>query len=56
MGTVLQIVIKTLRSMFGHFTSNDKPRFTVNQGDLFIRHRRSENSPFIMKNYPADAR
>ena len=32
MGTVLQIVIKTLRSRFGHFTSNDKPRFAVNQG------------------------
>ena len=29
MGTVLQIVIKTLRSRFGHFTSNDKPRFAV---------------------------
>ena len=44
MGTVLQIVIKTLRSRFGHLTR------------VFIRHRRSENSPFIMKNYPADVR
>ena len=55
MGTVLQIVIKTLRSRFGHFTSNDKPRFAVTSR-VFIRHRRSENSPFIMKNYPAEVR
>ena len=51
----LQVGLTAKRCKFNHFCCSIPVSFN---GDfrVFIRHQRSENSPFPMKNSPADVR